>query len=576
MAWSLRRAGVVATRPSSGSTPAPQGAAAGAPREARLVYGASRTALAGCFARPRVRLATAGAILLGEYLGISLRFDAATVDRRGGLWEVAGELGGLAPLGVVVATALLLLRPRVAGTSVAISSRPRWLAFSAMHLALLAAFYGATLLVFGSAAPPSGPAWFWLGSWAALGVGTAWTLLLAFVTFRAGKRPPAAAVLAGCAVLAAGVAGWSAGNWTLGYWEPLSHATLAAVAHILDTVLPGRVYSEPSELVVGVANFAVIIAPSCSGFEGIGLIAALVVGYLLTFRASLRFPNALLLLPIGIACAWLGNAMRIAGLLVVGAYLDADLAYGGFHSKAGWVFFCAVALGLGAAGQRLPFFTRNAAPRDGSGENPTAAYLMPLLALIAAALVTAAFARSVDLFYGARLLAALSMLFVYRRWYENVELGASRDASLVGFLVAALWIATHPHHPDAEATLHAAFAELPAWSLAAWIFVRAFGSILVIPICEELAFRGWLLRWLVKRDFTRVSARSWTPLALLGSSLAFGVIHQRWLAAALAGTAYAFVQHRSGRLADAIVAHAVTNGVIALWVLGTGDYGLWL
>jgi membrane protease YdiL (CAAX protease family) len=56
-----------------------------------------------------------------------------------------------------------------------------------------------------------------------------------------------------------------------------------------------------------------------------------------------------------------------------------------------------------------------------------------------------------------------------------------------------------------------------------------FGAVVVIPICEELAFRGWLLRWLIARDFTRVSMKAWTPLALVGSSLAFGALHHRWI-----------------------------------------------
>lgn len=526
--------------------------------------------------RPGVRFAAAAIVMLGEYLAISLRFDAATVALRGGPWKAAAEVGAIAPLAVVVATALVLFRPRATAASFAPRLGPLRLAFSIAHIAALAAFYATTVALFDSASPPAGPALLWLGLWGALGLGVAGTLM-AFAGFRSlGGLPLRGAALAGLGALVVGVAAWGAGNFTLGYWEPLSRATLIVVEHVLRVVLPGRVFSEPAELVIGLSDFAVTIAPSCSGFEGMGLIAALFVGYLFAFRSSLRFPNALLLLPAGIACVWLGNALRIAGLLVVGAYVDADLAYGGFHSKAGWVFFCAVALGLGALGQRLRFFTRDAAPRDQLSENPTAAYLMPLLMLIGVALVTAAFTRDVDLFYGARLLAALLALIAYRRWYRTLDVGASAEAVLIGLAVGAAWVATHPHDAGAASTLHAAFATLPGWALAAWIAVRALGSVVVIPVCEELAFRGWLLRWLISRDFTSVSPKAWTLFAVVGSSLAFGALHHRWAAAALAGAAYAFVQHRSGRLSDAVVAHAVTNGAIAAWALATGDYGLWL
>jgi len=102
------------------------------------------------------------------------------------------------------------------------------------------------------------------------------------------------------------------------------------------------------------------------------------------------------------------------------------------------------------------------------------------------------------------------------------------------------------------------------------------GSALVVPISEELAFRGYLLRRLQGGDFTSVSPRAWTWFSLLTSSLLFGVLHGRWLAGTLAGLAYAVLLVRTGRLGEAVAAHAVTNGVIAAWVLVTGDWSHWL
>ena len=60
------------------------------------------------------------------------------------------------------------------------------------------------------------------------------------------------------------------------------------------------------------------------------------------------------------------------------------------------------------------------------------------------------------------------------------------------------------------------------------------------------------------------------------SSLAFGALHPGAVAAGcLAGVAYALAQQLRGRTADAIVAHAVTNALIALDVLLGGAYWLW-
>ena len=99
---------------------------------------------------------------------------------------------------------------------------------------------------------------------------------------------------------------------------------------------------------------------------------------------------------------------------------------------------------------------------------------------------------------------------------------------------------------------------------------------ITVAIAEELAFRGYMLRRLVARDFTEVSAHSFTWPSFLLSSLAFGALHQRWIAGTLAGLCFALAQRHRGRLGDAIIAHAVCNALIAADVLLLGAWWLWL
>ena len=98
---------------------------------------------------------------------------------------------------------------------------------------------------------------------------------------------------------------------------------------------------------------------------------------------------------------------------------------------------------------------------------------------------------------------------------------------------------------------------------------------MTVPIAEELAFRGFLYRRLVDADFERVSFRQFTWVAFAVSSVLFGVMHGRWLAGTLAGMCYALVMYRRGELGDAIAAHAITNAMIAAYVLATGHWLLW-
>jgi CAAX prenyl protease-like protein len=100
--------------------------------------------------------------------------------------------------------------------------------------------------------------------------------------------------------------------------------------------------------------------------------------------------------------------------------------------------------------------------------------------------------------------------------------------------------------------------------------------VVIVPMAEDLAFRGFLLRWLQSADFDRVPPARWSWPAVLGSSVLFGLLHPGWwVAGTLAGVAYAAAYRMRGRLADAVVAHAVTNAVIAAFVLATGSWWLW-
>jgi CAAX prenyl protease-like protein len=108
-----------------------------------------------------------------------------------------------------------------------------------------------------------------------------------------------------------------------------------------------------------------------------------------------------------------------------------------------------------------------------------------------------------------------------------------------------------------------------------WIIGRLLGAVLVVPIVEELAFRGFLLRRLIASNFSKVPYDQWHWPAVLISSLAFAAVHQQLIGGFAAGVLYAYAQKRRGLLSDAIVAHAVSNALIAIQVLFAGHWSLW-
>jgi hypothetical protein len=107
--------------------------------------------------------------------------------------------------------------------------------------------------------------------------------------------------------------------------------------------------------------------------------------------------------------------------------------------------------------------------------------------------------------------------------------------------------------------------------------LRTLRAALLVPIVEELFWRGWLPRWIQDPRFDRVPLGRYTPLAFLVTAVLFAAEHGPfWEVGLLAGVAYNLWMWRTRSLGDLILAHAVTNAVLSGFVLVTGRWALWL
>ena len=110
------------------------------------------------------------------------------------------------------------------------------------------------------------------------------------------------------------------------------------------------------------------------------------------------------------------------------------------------------------------------------------------------------------------------------------------------------------------------------WALA---ISRIAGAVLVVPPAEELFWRSFVMRWIANPRFLDVLPARVGLKAVVLSSVVFAVEHYLWFAGLLAGLAYAWLYMRTGNLWVAVAAHAVTNGLLAFWVLYTGRWDFW-
>ena len=402
----------------------------------------------------------------------------------------------------------------------------------------------------------------------------------------------------------AGLAAWFLRSPFQNLWIHSSSANIyflqivafRAVKSILGLLLPNLIV-QSGPFILGTPNFTVSIGAPCSGIEGLGLVLVFTSVWLWFFRKENRFPQAFLLIPCALLSVFLLNIVRIATLILIGNAGAPDVAIVGFHSQAGWIAFTLVALGFSMATQRLSWVRK--APTSPSlasdlgssatilnpdaiesvrAESPaTAAYLLPFLAILGASFLSKSASGYFEWLYPLRFIAAAIVLWSFRHEYRKLNWRFGWLAPLTGVAIFLLWIAPQAWaHTASAGTLGTALAALSPRARLTWIAFRVAAAVITVPFAEELAFRGYLARRIQSRSFDQVSFTHLSLVAMAVSSLAFGLMHgQHWFAGILSGLAFAAVLRHRGRMGDAVVAHAVSNLLLAAWVLFRGDWGMW-
>ncbi len=365
------------------------------------------------------------------------------------------------------------------------------------------------------------------------------------------------------------------GHYAVNLWWLFQRSTLLTVAALLrlcrQIVVVGLANAH-----IGTPTFSVEVGWGCSGLEGFAAVIVFMAIYFWVYRRELRFPQVLLLVPAGVAVEFFLNSVRITVLILLGT-INQDVAVKGFHSIAGWLFVSLVACGLVTASWRVPAFTKiGSEPKVRQLSNPAGFYLVPLLVIIATAMFTKIFEVGFDLLYPLRVFATAGSFYFYRRELAAIRWSASFWAVALGLLVFAMWVAiARRNDPSVNATFAAGLSNLPTWGRSAWFFFRVIGAVVTVPIAEELAFRGYLMRKLIADDFESVRLGQFTWVSFLASSILFGALHGEWLAGTLAGMGFAAALYRKGLLSDAVVTHSVANALLSAYVLSTHDWSLW-
>jgi CAAX prenyl protease-like protein len=167
-------------------------------------------------------------------------------------------------------------------------------------------------------------------------------------------------------------------------------------------------------------------------------------------------------------------------------------------------------------------------------------------------------------------------------FWKHYEWGKKRHVMtgiLAGLVVLALWISPQwlfGAVPRADGFNPDTFADNPAlwWSTVTLRFLRL---VIVVPLLEEIFWRGFLMRYLIKEDFKKVPFGEFSPISFAVVTLMFGLAHYGpdFLPAIITCAIYNLVAVRTKSLACCVIAHAVTNLGLGLYIMQTKQWGFW-
>ncbi len=181
--------------------------------------------------------------------------------------------------------------------------------------------------------------------------------------------------------------------------------------------------------------------------------------------------------------------------------------------------------------------------------------------------------------YSLKTLIGAWLLWLVRSHIKEMKWAFSWEAVAVGVAVFVAWIGLDGLYPmlaqrSGSFNPERAYGAGSAMALI-FIGVRIIGSSIVVPPLEEVFYRSFIYRYLIKSEFLQVPFNRLDWKAFLIAGAVFGIAHYEWLPGILCAFAFQWLVIRKNRLGDAMTAHAIANLLLGIWVVTRDAYIFW-
>jgi CAAX prenyl protease-like protein len=153
-------------------------------------------------------------------------------------------------------------------------------------------------------------------------------------------------------------------------------------------------------------------------------------------------------------------------------------------------------------------------------------------------------------------------------------------STVLGVLLTVVWVVVDQHTPHfkflGSREGYNPYNLKNDGLVFAFMGIRFFGLVCIVPFIEEVFYRGFLLHYVVAPDnFERIPTGVLTNASVAINVIAFALTHPEWISAAIFAAAMCFLLYKTQDLRNCILAHAITNLLLGLFVVMTGQWKYW-
>ena len=220
-----------------------------------------------------------------------------------------------------------------------------------------------------------------------------------------------------------------------------------------------------------------------------------------------------------------------------------------------------------------------------SNQRATIAHVAPFLAFVGIMALEKVVPLPPEWLYTVRFVVVCAVIAAVSRPYLSFRPSFPLASIGIGVAVFLIWVAPdylfgYRHHWLFENSITGKAASSFPPQLKqniGFMVLRSLSSAMLVPILEELFWRAWMMRWLIDADFQKVPLGKYVPSAFWIVAVLFASEHgPYWEVGLAAGVIYNWWIVHTRNLSDCILAHGVTNAVLALYVVLTDQWQYWL